>query len=340
MKKQEKILFVTQERKDAIGICDMYITQELKKLESTISFFSLIAKGTKKRDIIKNYIKNIWFLLQRAKSYATIFFSWENPYVIFLKLFFPQKKIILTVNHVEKYWWESIVGKLMLQSCSKFVVISEFTKNQLIDIGAKEKKIFVNYLWMSCNYFPEKIENYKPFPYILSVWTELPRKNIYMLLHAFKEITKKFPTIKLIKVGKAGTKEDEENTNTWIRKLKIQENIILKRNFITEEELRTLYTNAVCYVSVPTLEWFWMTIPEAMACWCPVVASSIPPFQEIIGNSQILVDPQNIHEIQAGIQKYISDSKLRENMSKEWIAIASRFNWKKTATGIQKILIN
>lgn len=321
----KKILFITQKRNDAIWIVDYNIKQELQKRNHQFDFLELREKGETKWSIFKHYVQNTIKIILSAWKYKEIYFSRENPYIILLKSIFPKKIAIMTIHHVEDYRGNNIIGKLIIKYTNHFFAISEFTKKQLISIWAKSDDITVIYNWISNKYYPEIINQFTTYPYILYVGSEAPRKNLATLLKVFKQIHKKHPTIKLVKIGKAGNSKDEETTDHLIEKLWIWKDIIIMREFISEEELRKRYSNALCYISISKLEWFWLTIPEALACGCPVIASNIWPFNEIIGDSQISVDPEDHKNIEEAIEMYINNIQLRSKMWKDGISIAKRF---------------
>jgi glycosyltransferase involved in cell wall biosynthesis len=334
----KKILFITQKRDDAIWIVDLNLKAELWRLSHNFEFFELKEKGNTRFIIILHYFQNIISLLWRVKNYDKLYFSWENPYVIFVHFFFPKKKIYLCVHHVEDYWWKSTIGKLIIKSVYRFIVVSNFTKNQLVGIWAKIGDIFVNYNWVSDGYFPEKIIDFEYKNYILYVGTESERKNIKILLKSFELVLKKFPNTKLLKIWIAWYKKEQEENDKYIEKLWIKNNVIFLRKKLPLNDLRKFYSNAICYVSVAKLEWFGLTVPEAMKCACPVVISNILPFLEIVWNSQIVVDTNNIEEISTWIMKYIEDNKFRDRMSKEWLEITKKFTWENNVNNLIKIL--
>ena len=334
MIKQKRILFITQKRKDAIWIVDESVKKELKNLKHNFDFLELHEKWNENLKVIINYIKNIFLLRKKCFKYNTSYFTWENPYVIFVRMLYWRKKIVMTVHHVEDYWGKSIVWKLMIKATDKFITISNFTKNQLLWIGAKEEDIFVNYNWISDIYYPEPIKNFTDYPYILYVWTEVPRKNTDLLLELFSEVHKEYPELKLVKIWKAWTEEDKERFDNKVRDLKIEDNVIIKRNFIEDNELRKRYSNALCYISLSKLEWFWLTIPEAMACCCPVIASNIWPFREICWDDEILVNLDNRKTIIKWIERYINNLEFRDNQSKKWLKIIKKFNRKSNALNL------
>lgn len=324
-----RILFVTQKRSDAIGIVDQNQKNELKNLDHNFDFLEIGEKGTTKMQIIVNYFKNVLLLLKTARNYNQIFFSRENPYGILIKLFMPWKKITMTIHHIEEYRWKTSIGKLIFRMMDHFIAISQFTKDQLIAFWVKPTKITVNYNGISKSFYPEKLENFQDFSYILYVGTEVPRKNLKTLLSVFKVLRTTYPKLKLVKIGKPGTEEAKKETDQLIKVLWLSDVVLLHRNFISNDELRKRYSNALCYVSLAMLEGFGLTIPEAMACGCPVLASRIWPFEEICQDESILIDPLDEEKIINKFKIYLEDRNFRTLKSGEWLMKAERFDWKK-----------
>lgn len=336
--KKNKYLFITQKRLDAIWVVDDNIKRELSKTNHNFDFLDIKEKWNKKWKVILNYILNIILILIKTFHYDKIYFTWENPYVIFVKFLYPSKKIYMCVHHVEDYWGKTQIGRLIIKSVYKIVAISYFTKKQLIEIWTRDEDIFVNYNGISDEFYPEKVEKFQDFEYILYVWTEVERKNIEILLLSMQKVISQYPHIKLLKLWPSAASEYEEKYNKQVQNLKCESNIIFKRSKFSQEELRKYYSNAICYISVSKLEWFWLTIPEALACACPVVASNIEPFKEILWESQILVEPNNIEEISQWIIQYIENKDFREKMSREWRNISKKFHWKENVNTLIQIL--
>ena len=332
-----KILFITQKRSDAIWIVDESVKKELKKFSHPFDFFEIHEKWKWTFNVIKNYVRNIFLLRKKCFSYETLYFTWENPYVIFIRAVYWKKKIVMTVHHVEDYWWKSMVWKLMIKSTDELIAISNFTKGQLMWIWVNENDILVNYNWISDVYYPEPIEWFTNYPYILYVWTEVPRKNTDLLLEVFLEVHKQHPELKLVKIWKPWTEEDKERFDNKVKELKLEDSVIIKRNFIEDEELRRWYSNALCYISLSKLEWFWLTIPEAMACWCPVIASDIWPFREICRNTNVLVNLEDKKNIIQLLLKILSNSGYRKEISDIWTKNDDRFNRKRNVKSLLKL---
>lgn len=331
---KKRILFITQKRSDAIGIVDQNQQNELKKLDHDFDFLQIGEKGTTKMQIIVNYLTNILLILKTARKYNQIFFSWENPYGILIKLFMPWKKITMTMHHVEEYRWKTIIGKLIFRMTDRFIAISQFTKEQLIAFWVKPTNIIVNYNGISKSFYPERLENFQDFSYILYVGTEIPRKNLKTLFSVLKVLHTTYPKLKLVKIGKPGTEEARKETDQLIKSLWLSDVVLLYRSFISNDELRKRYSNALCYISLATLEGFWLTIPEAMACGCPILASRIWPFEEICQDESILLDPLDEEKIIDTFRIYLEDQNLRTFKSRECLMKVKRFDWKKNVENL------
>ena len=132
-------------------------------------------------------------------------------------------------------------------------------------------------------------------------------------------------------IWKPWTEEDKVIFDSKVKELKLEYSVVIKRDYIEDEELRKWYSNALCYISLSKLEWFWLTIPEAMACWCLVIASDIWPFIEICGGMDVLVNVKDKKNIIALVEKYIKEEDFRNEISLEWIDNAKRFNWNSNA---------
>ena len=71
------------------------------------------------------------------------------------------------------------------------------------------------------------------------------------------------------------------------------------RGLVSGEELTSLYRRAACLVFPSLYEGFGHPPLEAMACGCPVAASSIPAVAEACGDAAALFDPDDPEDIAA-----------------------------------------
>jgi glycosyltransferase involved in cell wall biosynthesis len=108
--------------------------------------------------------------------------------------------------------------------------------------------------------------------------------------------------------------------------------------FVAEEELSSLYSNAVALVfpsffgpdNLPPL--------EAMALGCPVVASDVPGVGDQLGDAAVLVNPRNVQEIAGGIARICREPGLREALIRRGRERAVQWQPRDYAAGLLRIL--
>lgn len=162
-------------------------------------------------------------------------------------------------------------------------------------------------------------------PYILSVATQEPRKNIQNLLDVFKKINEnlkyKNQNLQLVLTGKFG----------WGENLKFQENVIAT-DYVTDDDLVALYSGCRVFVYPSLYEGFGLPVLEAMACGAPVITSKNSSMAEIAKDTAILVDPRSEGQLKNAIEMAL-DLKLADYQKfvNASLTRARKFSWSKTA---------
>ena len=99
--------------------------------------------------------------------------------------------------------------------------------------------------------------------------------------------------------------------------------------FVSQQKLVSLYQQALTFVSSSLWEGFGLTLVEAMACGCPVIAGNTGAQPEVVGKAGILVDPENVLEIAEAMERLAEDEDLRRQISATGIRRAKNFSWEK-----------
>jgi len=226
--------------------------------------------------------------------------------------------------------------KKSIKKATRIVSVSQFTKNEILKTyNYPKNKIFVAYngVGTSLN-IPSRIalkilEKFKiEKPYFLYLGTLKPNKNIPFIIKAMP----KFPNFKLVIAGKKGWLYDD--IFKLVADLKL-ENRVIFTDFINESEKWALYQHATA-LTIPSLyEGFGIPAIEAQICNLPVIASSIPVYKEILGESAILINPKNKEELVAAL-KNVQQEPLRSKLIKAGQKNAAKFTWTNTAKSILK----
>lgn len=149
-------------------------------------------------------------------------------------------------------------------------------------------------------------------PYVLTVATLEPRKNLHTLVEAYRLLGGE---LLLAVVGGEGWGEQPFLDDPRIRRL----------GFVADDELARLYRGAAIAVYPSRFEGFGIPVIEAMACGCPVVSSSHPSLDEASGDAALRADPEDPAAIASAIEQALADRKLLRAAGLEH---AQRFTWR------------
>ncbi len=171
-------------------------------------------------------------------------------------------------------------------------------------------------------------------PYILSVCTLEPRKNLHTLLDSYAKIRPR-GRHQLVLVGMSGWK----NTKLFelIGEHPAKDSIIVT-GYVPAEDLAPLYTGARVFVSPTLYEGFGMPVLEAMQCGCPVISSTSSSIPEVAGDACLLLPPLDAEGLASAMEKVLSDRVLRGAMSRKGLARSKIFSWEHSAARLLEII--
>ncbi len=166
-------------------------------------------------------------------------------------------------------------------------------------------------------------------PFLLFVGTLEPRKNLPLLLRAYRRlIDEAAAQIRLVIAGRPGWLYQEVFDLT--AQLKLTDEVLFLGH-VPSQDLRLLYCAAQVYVHPAFYEGFGLPPLEAMACGTPVVAAATSSLPEVVGDAAILVDPTDTEAWTAAIHRVLVEPELRVDLKKRGLARAQRFSWEETA---------
>jgi alpha-1,3-rhamnosyl/mannosyltransferase len=174
-------------------------------------------------------------------------------------------------------------------------------------------------------------------PFVLGVGTLEPRKNLITLLEAFallpSYLTNRF---QVVLAGKPGWR-----TTSLGKHLQSygQRSSLVLTGYVSEEDLRSLYTSAEMFVFPSFYEGFGLPVLEALASGCPVIASTAPSLKEVAGSAAIFVDPKSPPEEWSRAMVRVAESaELRQSLGIAGREQARRFSWETCAQQTSEVL--
>ena len=168
-------------------------------------------------------------------------------------------------------------------------------------------------------------------PYILSLCTLEPRKNIDQIIRAFAKLVNEsqIQELNLVLVGPKGWMFDKIfdaiATNTTVK------NKIFITGFIPDEDLASIYSEAMMFVYPSFYEGFGLPPLEAMQCGTPVITSNVSSLPEVVGDAGIMVSPRDLDELCQAMLTVYKNPSLRQEMSEKSLHRASKFSWSRCA---------
>ncbi len=165
--------------------------------------------------------------------------------------------------------------------------------------------------------------------FLLFVGTIEPRKNLIVLLNAYRELlsaTELHP--QLVIAGKKGWLTDSLFSS--LRELGIEERVLFT-GYLSDNDLCALYSSCRVFIYPSKYEGFGLPPLEAMACGAPVIASSIPSIREVTGETARLVAPAGSDDLAQAIVTLLRDENESQRLSVAGLKRAQQFSWNRTA---------
>lgn len=106
---------------------------------------------------------------------------------------------------------------------------------------------------------------------------------------------------------------------------------IVRLGAVSESALRSLYHGAAALVYPSRYEGFGLPLVEAMASGTPVLAARAASIPEVVGESALLLDPDDSKGWEESIVRVMTDSVLRARLRTDGLARAAMFTWDRTA---------
>lgn len=320
--------------------------------------FSIVSLKTRNK-----FTWNFWILPRYLR---------KNPVDVYLTQyitpwFVPQNIKILTIIHDISFdFYPQLIKKsdlfflktlipLSLRRADKIIAVSRFTRDEIIKyykvnpekvewvhnaVAEDFRQLADKVSYVSDEKIKEVRKKYNlPEKFILYLGTLQPRKNIPVLIEAYKSLFDspfvKGRKYKLVIAGGKGHNYDRK-VDKALKEYNL-ENSVVFTGFIDEQDKAAVLASAEIFVFPSLYEGFGIPILEAMSVGTPVIASDIPPHREIAGEAALFFDPKSPEDLSQKIEEILGSSKLKSNLIQEGREQVKKFSWQASAEKILAI---
>jgi glycosyltransferase involved in cell wall biosynthesis len=243
----------------------------------------------------------------------------------------------------QRAYFGAILGR-SLRDAAAVLVPSAATRRDLLDgyrIAGLESKITLVPEGLSPDTAPAPLPGGIEPGFILAVGTIEPRKNYSRLLEAYRRLRRE--SVAVIVNGRPGVPQlviagrpgwayggtlDRIKAEPGVRYL----------GHVDDATLSALYGSAALLAFPSLYEGFGLPLLEAMAHGVPAVIGNAGALPELGDGAAILVDPQDVTSIAAGLERLLADAALREKLGAAGKRRATEFTWERAAAATREVL--
>jgi len=227
------------------------------------------------------------------------------------------------------YLWELLMPAVYRNL--QIEVISESTREDLVNRGFNKKNIHVIYCGINTEiYFPDDKNFHDPgYPYIVCIGRLKKYKRFDLVLKAFRNLCDGDTETRLLVIGDG---DHSRALKQLAASLGILERVLFRGHTTDREKVRLL-RGAKFVVNTSPKEGWGLTNIEAQACGTPVIASNSPGLRESVrdGETGLLVPHGDIHSLTRTMKDLLSDSTLRDSLSRGALGWVGGFSWDRSA---------
>lgn len=171
-------------------------------------------------------------------------------------------------------------------------------------------------------------------PYILSVGTAEPRKDLPTLVKAFDVLAERHLDLQLVLVGDSGWGEADLTAAIEAAR---HPHRIRRTGFIDDATVAGLLAGARALAYPSRYEGFGFPPLQAMEAGVPVVTTRAGSLPEVVGGAALLVTPGDVEDLAEALEVATFDDAQRVVLIAAGRARAADFTWERTAEGLSDL---
>lgn len=305
----------------------------------------------------KNRRKFISQTVFNSKKPDIVILSHINLAIIglLIKAIHPKSRVWLIGHGIEVWRPLSELKKSLLSRCDKVICVSNFTKQQMINLHHVDPA--------KCTVLNNAVDPFmtlpltftKPDHLLKRYWLTEENQVIFTLtrlayteqykghdqvIKAVSKLKEKFPNVRYVLAGQYDHTE-ELRIQKLISEYKVDEQVILP-GFIKESELSDYFLLADLFVLPSKKEGFGIVFIEALACGLPVICGNVDGSVDAIRYGELgkAINPDGLAELEKALSDYLSTpvpEGKRHDLQKQCLL---HFNEVDYMNNIEKLIID
>ncbi len=164
-------------------------------------------------------------------------------------------------------------------------------------------------------------------PLVAYLGTLQPRKNVELLAAAFGRLAAVVPEAELVLAGRIRPGYKPSLPSERVRLI----------GPLPDDELASFYSSASVLVSPSLYEGFGLTLLEAMACGCPVIALRRSAVPEVVGDAAALLDEAREDELAALLRRVLTEPGFADGLRARGVERAGQYSWERAAEAVESV---
>jgi len=222
------------------------------------------------------------------------------------------------------------------RSADRIITDSAFSKQEIVDVyGLRPGVVDVVPLAAASSFSSGSslpLPAGYPRQYVLHVGDLHARRNLPMLVRAIAALRSRSAAWSSLGLVLAGV---DRGTGDELAQLSASAGgsvpLVTFAGATSDSALLALYRSAVALVYPSRYEGFGLPLLEAMACGTPVIAARTSSIPEVVGDSGVLLDPDDDHAWEVEIERVLDDTAHRSLLRAAGLQRAREFSWQRTA---------
>jgi len=230
-----------------------------------------------------------------------------------------------------------------MQSATHVFTVSEFSRQDIMDcFGHTGENLSVLY-WAPDRQVrqvsPDEIERvlnrYQVAgEYVFAFGSTSPRKNTPLVIDAFAEYVRRNPDTR-VKLLLSGIRSERFQSHflSQVKALGLTDHV-KNLGFVDDEEIPALLSGASLLLFMSLYEGFGLPLLDAMACGTPILCSDVSSLPEVAGRAAEYADPNSVSDMASSLERLLSDSERRAELSRLGRERVAGFTWEATARAV------